>query len=97
MIEGTALALFRRCIGDCPAHGRILGEGRSPRRLREFSDAEIDQFDGGILVRDHDIPGVDIAMDDSASMHLGQGYANFAGDVNNLWQFEASPEIDLMP
>ena len=84
-VDGPAARLLRRHVSDGPHHragarrrrdvGALLG-----LVLQELREAEVEDLDDAVL-RDHDVLGLQVPVDDPGGVRLGEPVGDLAGDV----------------
>jgi hypothetical protein len=74
-VDGLSEDLFWGRIGRCP---QVATDARQPTSGVEiFGDSEVQNFDSVVCIANHDIRGLQIAMDDA----MGMGAPHSSGDV----------------
>ncbi len=92
-IDVGSFRLFRRHV-TCGAYhsagagvdhcfSRRLGVGNRNRRAGQLGEAKIEQLDVAVAP-DHDVLGLDVAMDDAGFMSCDEGAGGLDGNVQNL-------------
>ena len=94
-IERLAERLLRRHVADRPQHDAGLRRGRNRRRLRhlarlagrrgQLGEAEVQDLDD-VLPRHHHVLGLQVAVDDSRGMRLGEPLGHLPADSQELLQ-----------
>jgi hypothetical protein len=90
MIGRSPTHLFRRHIADSSHDGAGIGFSNGLRGIRvrwslrlQFRESEVENLRTAV-VRDHDVIGLEIAMDDAGGMRGGQSVGNLRGEVDRL-------------
>ena len=83
-VEGARGDLFRREVGDGADEGPGLGQARFGHRVREAEVHDPHPGPRTLLPRDHDVGGLDVAVDDASGMAVVQSLRDLDTDVHDL-------------
>ena len=85
----TAPGVLERRVAAAPGGGRLR------RRRRELGEAEVEDLDQPALV-DHDVAGLDVAVDDAALVRLGQRLRHLSRDRERVRGGRAGPRCSAL-
>src|SRR5207302_9098292 len=81
-------ARYRAVVGIGHRSSRRFGSGRGTLWLREFCQTEIEHLNVAI-VTNHDVLGLDVAMDNPCGMRRGERTANLNRDLQSLREVQS--------